>query len=144
MAGEASSEVLARVAALRAEIQELDQRYYGQSESPVADGAYDALVRELHELEVQYPELRLADSPTQRVGDDRTRGFRKVRHAVPMQSLDNTYSYQELREFDRRVREGLDGAQPTYIAELKYDGVALAVIYRNGELVQAVTRGGGR
>ena len=143
MAGEASSEVLARVAALRAQIQELDQRYYGQSESPVADGAYDALVRELHELEVQYPELRLADSPTQRVGDDRTRGFRKVRHAIPMQSLDNTYSYQELREFDRRVREGLDGAEPTYIAELKYDGVALAVIYRNGELVQAVTRGNG-
>ena len=134
---------MARVAALRAEIQELDQRYYGQSESPVADGAYDALVRELHELEAQYPELRLADSPTQRVGDDRTRGFRKVRHAIPMQSLDNTYSYQELREFDRRVREGLDGAQPTYIAELKYDGVALAVIYRNGELVQAVTRGNG-
>ena len=143
MAGEASSEVLARVAALRAQIQELDQRYYGQSESPVADGAYDALVRELHELEAQYPELRLADSPTQRVGDDRTRGFRKVRHAIPMQSLDNTYSYQELREFDRRVREGLDGAEPTYIAELKYDGVALAVIYRNGELVQAVTRGTG-
>ena len=143
MAGEASSEVLARVAALRAQIQELDQRYYGQSESPVADGAYDALVRELHELEVQYPELRLANSPTQRVGDDRTRGFRKVRHAVPMQSLDNTYSYQELREFDRRVREGLDGAQPTYIAELKYDGVALAVLYRDGELVQAVTRGNG-
>ena len=143
MAGEASSEVLARVAALRAQIQELDQRYYGQSESPVADGAYDALVRELHELEAQYPELRLADSPTQRVGDDRTRGFRKVRHAIPMQSLDNTYSYQELREFDRRVREGLDGAEPTYIAELKYDGVALAVIYRNGELVQAVTRGNG-
>ena len=134
---------MARVAALRAEIQELDQRYYGQSESPVADGAYDALVRELHELEAQYPELRLADSPTQRVGDDRTRGFRKVRHAIPMQSLDNTYSYQELREFDRRVREGLDGAEPTYIAELKYDGVALAVIYRNGELVQAVTRGNG-
>ena len=143
MAGEASSEVLARVAALRAQIQELDQRYYGQSESPVADGAYDALVRELHELEVQYPELRLANSPTQRVGDDRTRGFRKVRHAVPMQSLDNTYSYQELREFDQRVREGLDGAQPTYIAELKYDGVALAVLYRDGELVQAVTRGNG-
>lgn len=134
---------MARVAALRAQIQELDQRYYGQSESPVADGAYDALVRELHELEAQYPELRLADSPTQRVGDDRTRGFRKVRHAIPMQSLDNTYSYQELREFDRRVREGLDGAEPTYIAELKYDGVALAVIYRNGELVQAVTRGNG-
>ena len=109
----------------------------------MADGAYDALRRELHELEVQYPELRLANSPTQRVGDDRTRGFRKVRHAVPMQSLDNTYSYQELREFDRRVREGLDGAKPTYIAELKDDDVALTVLYRDGELVQAVTGGNG-
>lgn len=131
------------------EIRELTERVRGyersyriDAQSQISDYEYDQLVSRLRELERQFPELSLPDSPTRMVGDDRTSGFRKVTHKVPMLSLENTYSLEDLEAFDRRVRDAL-GAEPEYVCELKFDGVAISVLYRKGELVQAVTRGNG-
>ena len=100
-------------------------------------------MRELQDLEEQYPGLRSADSPTQRVGGEPTKEFRTVSHEPPMLSLANTYSEEEIRDFDRRVRELLGDEKPQYVAELKFDGIAIALKYRDGALVQGATRGDG-
>jgi len=96
---------------------------------------------ELQDLETDYPGLRSADSPTLRVGGEPTKSSARLAHDPPMLSLANTYSDGEIRDFDRRVREILGDQKPLYVAELKFDGVAIALTYRNGALVQGATRG---
>jgi DNA ligase (NAD+) len=136
-------EVRARHAALIDEIERHDHRYYILADPEISDFDYDALIRELVAVEHQYPGLRRHDSPTQRVGGDITRDFPTVAHDTPMLSLSNAYSEAELRDFHRRVREALDSEDVTYLAELKFDGVALSLRYRDGILERAATRGDG-
>jgi len=109
----------------------------------ISDAEYDALVRELQALEGEHPEMGSPDSPTQRVGGAPREGFVQVRHSAPMLSLDNALNDGELRDFDRRVGELLGAADYAYVGELKLDGLSMAVRYRGGVMVQAVTRGDG-
>lgn len=131
-----------RIDALKREILDHDYRYYVLADPLVSDEDYDRLLRELTDLEREFPDLRTPDSPTQRVGGQVTKEFPTVEHAVPMLSLANTYSEDEVREFDRRVRSGLDGPYQ-YVCELKVDGVAVSLAYENGLLVRGATRGDG-
>lgn len=140
----ATSDVMRRrVEKLRERIRYHNQRYYVLTDPEISDYEYDRLVKELEELETKHPELITPDSPTQRVGGEPLEGFATVEHEVPMLSLDNTYSRDEVREFDQRVKKGLGGDKPEYVVELKIDGVAVAVLYRNGVLVRGATRGDG-
>lgn len=131
-------------AALCAEILSHDRRYYVDAAPIISDEAYDALMQRLVALEQQHPALRTPASPSQRVGGTITREFPVWEHRTPMLSLANTYSEEELADFDRRVREALPGEEIAYHAELKIDGVAIAVHYEQGVLVRGVTRGDGR
>ncbi|CAN5406093.1 NAD-dependent DNA ligase LigA [soil metagenome] len=140
---EASTSVADRINTLRAEIRRHDELYYVTARPEIDDRAYDALFEELQRLEAAHPELISNDSPTQRVGGTPLSSFLNVTHARPMLSLANTYSREEVEDFDRRVREGLEGTPPRYVAELKYDGVAMSLTYRNGTLALAATRGDG-
>ncbi|MGH9542507.1 MAG: NAD-dependent DNA ligase LigA [Terriglobales bacterium] len=141
----------AEVAALRREIRDHEYRYYVLDDPAISDADFDALMNRLKALEHAHPNLVTPDSPTQRVGGAPREGFVKLRHSTPMMSLDNAYSTGELLDFDRRVREGLakngerrDPEQPVeYIAELKLDGLSLAVQYEDGRLARAITRGDG-
>lgn len=133
-----------RVAQLRDAIEEHNRRYYVLDEPIVSDAEYDALFRELLELEAAHPSLADASSPTRRVGAQPLAGFAKVRHTKPMLSLDNAFDEDELRAFDARLRKDLpDDAEPRYCAQPKYDGVAVSLRYRDGELERAATRGDG-
>ncbi len=128
---------------LRAELLRHEHLYYVLDRPEISDAEYDRLLRRLAGLEAAHPELATPDSPTQRVGGKPREGFVKVRHSSPMLSLDNALDETELRDFDRRVR-GLLGGQPfRYVAELKLDGLSMAVHYRDGVLHQAITRGDG-
>ncbi len=138
-----SSHTVERVEKLRKELHNHDYRYYVLAQPVISDEQYDKLMRELEELENQYPDLRTPDSPTQRVGGEPTKEFATVSHTPPMLSLANSYSEEEIRDFDRRVRGLLEGEAPAYICELKFDGVAIALKYRDGVLVQGATRGDG-
>jgi DNA ligase (NAD+) len=132
-----------RLATLRAEIRRHDELYYKAAKPEIADTDYDALKRELADLEAKHPELAALDSPTDVVGDDRIEGFKNYRHRLPMQSLDNTYSEAELRSFDQRLRKLFGTASLNYVIEPKIDGLAVSVTYEKGKLVRAVTRGNG-
>ena len=125
------------------EIDRLNYEYYMNDRSLVSDEEFDRKLRELQDLEKQYPELASPLSPTKRVGGEVNKSFRQVQHRFPMLSLGNTYSIEEIEEFEARTRRFLDGEQFTYTCELKYDGVAIGLTYRHGQLVQAVTRGNG-
>jgi DNA ligase (NAD+) len=131
-----------RVAELTEEINRHNYRYYVLSSPEISDYEFDLLLEELTRLEAEYPGLITPDSPTQRVGADLTKEFVQVTHKYPMLSLGNTYSEDEIAEFDARVRKLL-GEDPEYVCELKYDGIAIGLTYRNGKLVQALTRGDG-
>jgi DNA ligase (NAD+) len=128
---------------LRRDIQAHDYRYYVLAQPTISDEEYDRLMRRLEELEGQNPALITPDSPTQRVSGQVTKEFRTVVHAVPMLSLSNTYNEDEMKDFDRRVREALGNASYRYVCELKFDGVAVSLRYENGVLVQGATRGDG-
>lgn len=134
-----------RIAALRAQIRHHEERYYVYDDPEIADAEFDALLRELAELEREHPELVTPDSPTQRVGGRPVESFPTVEHREPMLSLDNAYTEEELAAFDDRVRRGL--GQPLeavpYVAELKIDGLSIALTYEDGRLVRGVTRGDG-
>ncbi len=137
-----------RIHQLRQLIRHHEERYYVLDAPEVADVEFDALVRDLTALEAAHPDLVTADSPTQRVGGRVAAGFATVTHAEAMLSLDNAYSDDELRAFDERVRRGLAGAMsedqaPDYVAELKIDGLSIALTYEHGRLVRAATRGDG-
>lgn len=131
-----------RVEELRREIREHDYYYYVLDNPRISDSEYDALVRELENLEKQYPELITPDSPTQRVGGEPLSEFKTVRHPVPLLSLANAFEPGELKDFDRRVRQ-LAGTQVDYVVEPKIDGLTVVLTYENGVLVQGATRGDG-
>jgi DNA ligase (NAD+) len=135
--------IIRRVEKLRRELLEHDYRYYVLAEPIISDEEYDARMRELQEFELAYPELRSADSPTQRVGGEPTKEFATVTHNPPMLSLANSYSEEEIRDFDRRVHELLGRQTVAYVAELKFDGVAIALKYKDGIFIQGATRGDG-
>lgn len=131
-----------RIQSLSRQLQEHNHKYYVLNQPEISDYEYDMMLKELQELERQFPDLAEPDSPTQRVGSDIDQHFEQVVHPTPMLSLDNTYNEQELADFDRRVRKEA-GDKLTYVCELKYDGVAIGLHYENGKLVRAVTRGDG-
>ncbi len=134
-----------RIAELRQLIRHHDERYYIESAPEISDAEFDALLRELQNIERDHPDLITVDSPTQRVGGRPAETFASVRHAEPMLSLDNAYNQDELKAFDERLRRGLgnfDGPVP-YVGELKIDGLGIALQYRHGRLVRAATRGDG-
>jgi DNA ligase (NAD+) len=133
-----------RIDELRRQIRYHEERYYVLSDPEIADVEFDALMRELKRLESENPDLVAPDSPTQRVGGRTAAGFNEVEHAEPMLSLDNAYSEEELRAFDDRVRRGLGGVDAVdYVAELKIDGLSMALTYADGVLVRGATRGDG-
>jgi DNA ligase (NAD+) len=138
-----TEDVKKRVEELRKEIRRHDKLYYDQASPEISDFEYDKLYRELKDLEEEYPSLKTMDSPTQKVAETTGKHFKTVAHRVPMLSLDNTYSLEELKEFDERVQKGLGGEKYQYVCELKIDGVSIELIYEKGELVHAVTRGDG-
>ncbi len=134
---------------LAAELDRLNYEYYMNDRSLVSDQEFDRMMRELQDLEQQYPELASPLSPTKRVGGEVNKSFRSVEHRFPMLSLGNTYSIEEIEDFEARTRRILNSqfsilnSQFSYTCELKYDGVAIGLTYRHGKLVQAVTRGNG-
>jgi len=133
---------LDRIKYLRSELNRHNYLYYVKAAPEISDYDYDLLLRELADLEKQFPEFDDPNSPTKRVGSDLSHDFTQVRHRYPMLSLANVYSFDELGEFDNRVRKALtEGFE--YVCELKFDGVAIGLTYRDGKLVQAVTRGDG-
>ena len=132
-----------RAAELRRELNYHSQRYYQLDDPVISDGQYDALLRELQEIEREYPELQTIDSPTLRVGGDPSPAFSEVQHARPMLSLGNAFDFEELEAWHRRVTGLLDGAPFDMVCELKIDGLAVSLIYENGVLVQGATRGNG-
>ncbi|MBL4716372.1 MAG: NAD-dependent DNA ligase LigA [Bacteroidia bacterium] len=131
-----------KIQQLSEEIREHNYEYYALSQPTIADFDFDKMLQELIILEKQFPELLDESSPSQRVGGTITKKFKTVKHKYPMLSLGNTYSKEELEEFDGRIRKIL-GDDFEYTCELKYDGVAISLIYKNGQLDQAVTRGDG-
>src|SRR5258705_2564915 len=135
-----------KIAALRAQVGHHDELYHRRAKPEISDFDYDRLKRELADLEATFPELAPkggADSPTARVGDDRAEGFQTYRHRLPMQSLDNTYSEAELREFHARLVKLLERDEIAYVVEPKIDGLAVSLTYEKGKFVRAVTRGNG-
>src|SRR4051812_5778295 len=150
-----------RIAELREQIRVHDRKYYEESRPAISDRDYDRLMQELIELEKEHPDLITPDSPTQRVGGDVQTELKPVRHAVPMMSIDNTYSEEEVRAFDDRVRKALglekrqddptlfsgrpkgDVSEITYVLEPKIDGASVSLRYENGKLALAATRGRG-
>ena len=131
------------IAKLRDQIRHHEYRYYVLDDPEISDFEFDKLIHRLQELEAQNPELVTPDSPTQRVGGQPAEEFPKLRHSLPMMSLDNTYSIDELKDFDRRVRELSGRSSVEYVGELKLDGLSMALTYEDGALTHGVTRGDG-
>ncbi|WP_028295538.1 NAD-dependent DNA ligase LigA [Olivibacter sitiensis] len=136
------TEAAKRIDQLTKELSEHNYKYYVLAQPSISDFDFDQKLAELAELEHQYPDLLDPDSPTQKVGGDITKQFKTVRHRWPMLSLSNTYSAEELKDFDERVRKAI-GDHFEYVCELKFDGLSMSLTYENGLLVQAVTRGDG-
>lgn len=132
-----------RIDQLRVELNRHNRLYYVDAQPEISDREYDQLYTELKELEAQHPELITPDSPTQRVGGEPLKEFQSVRHLLPMMSLDNTYNFEELREFDTRVRKLLPGENVEYVLEPKIDGCSISVRYEQGRLTLGTTRGDG-
>lgn len=141
---QARAQARARIDELREAISEHNYRYYVEDDPTVSDAEYDRLMQALVELEAEFPEFASADSPSQRVGAPPSDKFDPVEHRVPMLSLANAFSDEEVEEFDQRIRQQLDLEQIAYFAEPKLDGVAIALRYEQGRLVLAATRGDGR
>jgi len=133
-----------RIENLRWEIRHHNRKYYVEDAPEISDYQYDQLLKELESLEAQHPDLITPDSPTQRVGGKPAEEFVTVDHRVAMLSLDNTYSQEELMEFDGRIRKLLPEQEIEYVAELKLDGLGVALVYENGAFVRGVTRGDGQ
>ncbi|MHB8556280.1 MAG: DNA ligase LigA-related protein, partial [Candidatus Dormibacteria bacterium] len=127
---------------MRRQLAHHNYLYFALDAPEIADADYDRLLRELQELESLYPRLRTKDSPTQRIGSGLSTPFRKVRHLVPMRSLGNAFDLAEVEQFRDRVRRAL-GSDSDLVAELKMDGLAVSLTYRDGVLVQGATRGDG-
>ena len=128
---------------LKEAVRRHDHLYYVLDKPELTDREYDKLYRRLKDLEEKNPELVTPDSPTRRVGGQPLKGFPAVKHIAPMMSLDNTYSAEEIREFDERVRKNLKEELVEYVVELKFDGVSISLVYKNGKWAQGSTRGDG-
>lgn len=136
------SEAKDRIDFLRKELEGHNYRYYVLNQPSISDYEYDILLNELDNLEKEFPDLMSEDSPTRHVGSDITKEFEQVEHTYPMLSLGNTYSEEEVREFDSRIAKSV--SQPVeYVCELKFDGASISIIYKNGSMLRAVTRGDG-
>ena len=138
-----TSAIQHRIQALTEQLHRLNYQYYQLDISEISDQEFDQLLAELQQLEAAHPDLALPNSPTRRVGGTITKQFPTAVHRFPMLSLGNTYSEDDLREFDERVQKGLEGAPYSYVCELKIDGVAMSLRYEHGQLTQGVTRGDG-
>ena len=136
-------EAARRIEALKQELNEHNYRYYVLAEPVISDFDFDKLLEELIRLEKAFPSLLTDDSPSQRIGGAITKSFETVKHRYPMMSLGNTYSEEELREFEERIFKLLPGEKIELVCELKFDGVAIGLIYKDGKLIRAVTRGDG-
>jgi DNA ligase (NAD+) len=137
-----------KISQLSAEIEKHNHNYYVLDKPTISDFEFDKLLEELIDLEKKFPDLVLPTSPSQRVGGAITKEFKTVKHKYPMLSLSNSYSTEDLIDFDRKVQEGLgykDAPSNTinYVCELKFDGLSIGLTYKDGELLQAVTRGDG-
>ena len=136
------SEAKSRIDVLRKELEEHNNRYYVLNQPSISDFEYDILLNELDTLEKKFPEFMTSDSPTRHVGSDITKEFEQYEHVYPMLSLGNTYSEDDLMEFDNRIHKTI--SQPVeYVCELKFDGASISITYKNGSLFRAVTRGDG-
>lgn len=124
-------------------LNQYNEAYYQKSEPLISDFEYDKLYNELKDLEAKYPEFKRSDSPTEKIGEQPTKEFKQVVHKIPMLSLANTYTIGEISDFVRRAREALEGEQIQFTADLKYDGAAITLVYENGRLKYAATRGNG-
>ncbi|HWG38142.1 MAG TPA: NAD-dependent DNA ligase LigA [Terriglobales bacterium] len=129
---------------LREQIRRHEHLYYVRDAPEISDADFDALMQRLRAIEAEHPEMVTSDSPTQRVGGEPREGLAKAAHSAPLLSLDNAYSQSELHDFDRRVREAAAGAKVRYVAELKLDGLSMALQYRKRRLAQGLTRGDGK
>ena len=136
------SSLTERIELLRKELHRHNYLYYVKAQPEINDFQFDILIQELEELEKRHPEFVDINSPTRRVGSDISSGFEQFEHSTPMLSLGNTYSEEELKDFDIRVRKIITDPLE-YVCELKYDGVAISLSYENGQLVRALTRGDG-
>ena len=132
-----------KIQQLSAELEQHNHNYYVLDKPTISDFEFDKLLEELIALEKQFPELLLPTSPSQRVGGNITKEFKTVKHKYPMLSLGNTYNEMELKEFDERVKKGIENQELEYVCEQKFDGVAISLTYVDGLLKKAVTRGDG-
>ncbi len=137
-------ELKEQVEKLKRELRRHEKLYYVENKPEISDRQYDLMLKDLEKLEKEHPELVTVDSPTQRVGGEPSGGFKVVEHKARMFSMDNTYSHDELREFDERVRKNLGGSIYEYVAELKIDGVSVSLTYEDGVFVRGATRGDGQ
>ena len=138
----AANPIKEKIDSLRKELEEYNYQYYVLSAPTISDYNFDMKLKELEKLEEDHPEFQDPNSPTLRVGSDINQEFSQVRHRYPMLSLGNSYSKEELMEFDSRIRRLMD--EPfEYVCELKFDGASLSLVYENGQLLRAVTRGDG-
>ncbi len=139
-----SNLVQSRIEELRRLLNRYNYEYYVLDASTIEDRQFDILMKELEELERQYPEFQSPNSPTQRVGGQVSKGFVQAEHSFPMLSLTNTYSKEELMDFVSRTAQALQGEELEWVCELKYDGVAISLLYEDGKFVRALTRGDGQ
>src|SRR5512132_568182 len=139
----ADSDVVQRAERLREEILRHERLYYVDGRPEITDAEFDRLLSELADLEKRHPELATSDSPTRRVGGEPAEGFATVEHALPMLSLENAYSWEEAEAWRARLVRALGTEPPGYVAELKIDGLSIAVRYEGGMLARAATRGDG-
>ncbi|MGB6266041.1 MAG: hypothetical protein WBF56_09885, partial [Candidatus Acidiferrales bacterium] len=143
MSSSKSSEAANKIASLREKIRRHEHLYYVKDDPELSDAGFDRLIQQLKKLEEENPKLVTPDSPTQRVGGKPREGFQTVQHKTPMVSLDNAFSFEELANFDKRVRELTGREEIEYIAEHKFDGLSMSLQYEKGTLARAVTRGDG-
>ncbi|MBI4974291.1 MAG: NAD-dependent DNA ligase LigA [Candidatus Omnitrophica bacterium] len=137
------SKIKEEVEKLKTALRHHDYLYYVLNKPEISDREYDKLYKKLKDLEDGHPGLITQDSPTQRVSGEPVKGFPVVKHMVPMLSMDNTYSAEEIREFDKRVKKGLEAESVEYVVELKFDGVSISLLYKDGRWVRGATRGDG-
>ena len=137
-----SKDIQAKIEELTTELNEYNYQYYVLANSVISDFDFDLKLKELEQLELQYPQYRDPNSPTLKVGGDITSSFKTVKHRWPMLSLSNTYSEQELRDFDNRIQKAI-GHAVEYVCELKFDGLSISLTYEQGKLTQGITRGDG-
>src|SRR5205085_762191 len=139
----ADKSILDKVKKLRQKLLDADHKYYVLAQPDMEDFTYDMMMKELQDIEEKHPELKTPDSPTMRVGGVASNEFPSVKHLFPMLSLANSYDENDLYEFDKRIKNLLSGEKYQYVCELKFDGLAVSLIYKDGLFVQGATRGDG-